>query len=402
MITLLIFIAVLMVLVLSHEFGHFIAARKNGVTVHEFGFGFPPRLGGILVMHRENDDASLPARRYRLVLGSQEPTELIPEPGYRLGTLYSLNLLPLGGFVKIKGENSLDGELTAPDSFVTKKIWQKTLILAAGVIMNVLVAYVCITAGLIAGLPQEVSSWQDVSNVEDRAVEILAVSPDRPAATAGIQPGDRILAIDSIANPRLQEVQDYTAVHAGKPIKLDIERAGVRLSLTATPTVAPGAERATFGVSISELGTVHYPWYKALGEAAKTTVLGLRDIFVGLYVLVRDIVTGKGAPAGVAGPVGIAKMTGQVADLGFIYLVQFTALLSLNLAALNILPIPALDGGRLLFVFISAVLRRPVTPKYEQMAHVIGFGALLVLVAIVTAKDINLLGRLGQLWQAIF
>ncbi len=143
------------------------------------------------------------------------------------------------------------------------------------------------------------------------------------------------------------------------------------------------------GIAITEVGTIRYPWYQAFGEGVKTTGNALRQIVLGFYHLLHDIFIGRGVGAAVSGPVGVAVMTGEVARMGFTYLIQFVAILSLNLAVLNILPIPALDGGRLLFVVLSVILRRPVKARVEELAHVIGFAALMILVVVVTVKDIG-------------
>jgi regulator of sigma E protease len=194
-------------------------------------------------------------------------------------------------------------------------------------------------------------------------------------------------------------MQQYVSEHATEKIPLTVSRNGETITKELQPVVLEDSKTAGFGVGIVELGVVRYPWYKALGEGFITTFVFLKEILVGFYALIKGLVSGAGVGAGVAGPVGVAKMTGQVARLGFIYLMQFTALLSLNLAVLNILPIPALDGGRLLFVIIGKIIRRPVTPKIEQITHAIGFVLLMILVVLVTARDVNLVGYISRLWS---
>jgi regulator of sigma E protease len=167
--TIIIFIAVLAVLVLSHEWGHFYAARRNGIRVDEFGFGFPPRLGGVRLLRRKpGADQKLPAKKWEWILGSKEITEEVRDENYEYGTLYSFNLLPLGGFVKIKGENATENGGNDADSFATKKAWQKALVLCAGVGMNVVVAIVLITAGMLLGAPQDISNLKNVDDAPDR------------------------------------------------------------------------------------------------------------------------------------------------------------------------------------------------------------------------------------------
>lgn len=402
--TILIFVAVLMVLVLTHEWGHFVTARKNGIRVDEFGFGFPPRLGGILVLNKNADaPAVLPKRKYRFIIGNIENTLFVPETNYTVGTLYSINLLPLGGFVKIKGENSIDEHAKDPDSFATKKFWQKAAVLVAGVVMNILTAWVLITIGMLTGLPQDVGQLSDVSAVQNRRIEILEVLPGKPAEIAGLKAGDALVKVGPLVRPRITEMQDYIDKQQGKKIPVSFERNGALLTSTVASVLNTSTGRGGLGIGIVETGVVHYPWYTAIYKGFTNTFEILWAILGGFGSLIKSLVTGHGlGGAGISGPVGVAKMTGQVAHLGFIYLLQFMAVLSLNLAVLNILPIPALDGGRLLFVIIEKIIGRTVEPKYEQMAHLIGFGLLMLLVVIVTARDVNLLGLLTNLWHRVF
>lgn len=401
--TILIFIAVLMVLVLTHEWGHFFTARRNGIKVHEFGFGFPPRLGGMLVLNKNADaPTDLPTRKYRFILGNAETTLFVPEEHYTVGTLYSLNLLPLGGFVKIKGENSIDEHANDPDSFAQKKTWQKALVLTAGVIMNVLTGWILISIGMAAGLPQDVGSLADVSHVTDRKIEILDVLPGRPAEIAGLKSGDVVRKVDKLENPRIKEMQNYVDKAQGKLVNLTIERDGAIIVKNVASVFNSSTGKSGFGIGILEVGTIRYPWHQALYKGLINTGLSIKAIFGGFGTLITNLFSGNGVGEAVSGPIGVAKMTGQVAKLGWIYLLQFTAVLSLNLAVLNILPIPALDGGRLLFVIIEKIIGRKVEPKYEQLAHTIGFAALMVLVVIVTARDIHLGTLLTTTWKKFF
>lgn len=416
--TIIIFVAVLAVLVLSHEWGHFFVARKNGIGVDEFGFGFPPRLFGFRILRKHKAvqkaekefGAKKPwsekyvgqEKRWQFVWGSKEPAPLVDASDWEVGTLYSINLLPLGGFVKIKGENSSDEQAKDKDSFFMKKAWQKAAVLCAGVGMNIVVAFVLITLGMMIGLPQDVSSLSDVSRVQNRKIEILEVVKDRPAEKAGVEAGDAIIRLDALDHPRLTELQSYVDQHQDAAIMVTLERGGEIITKQIQPTVSPDTGKAGFGVGIIETGMVRYPWYEAIYKGFITTFELLWAIMVGFYTLILNLVTGHGVGAEVSGPVGVAKMTGQVARMGIIYLIQFTAMLSLNLAVLNILPIPALDGGRLLFVIIGKIMRRPVTPKIEQWAHVIGFMLLMLVVILATGRDLNAGLWLAGLWHKVF
>ena len=383
MASLLYFLAVLAVLVISHEFGHFIAAKKTGMGVHEFGFGFPPRFLGIQFKKK---NTLLPIGKklsWRFVWGNRDLNENDEE----YGTVYSLNWLPLGGFVKIKGENG--DEENAPDSFAAKKYWQKSLVLCAGVIMNVLLAMVLLTAGYMVGLPQTIDNMSDVSQIADRRIEILQTIPGKPAEQAGIQAGDVILQVGDLQNPRLKELQNYVDEHKSETLLVRIKRNNDILEKQIKPAVYSDTGKGGFGIAIAEMGTIRYGFFKSIWEGIKATFWYLKEIIIAFYLLIKGLFAGNGAGDAVSGPVGVAVMTGRVAKMGWIYLIQFAAMLSLNLAVFNILPIPALDGGRLLFVTINKLRGKAVSQKVENIFHTVGFALLMLLVIVVTVRDIN-------------
>lgn len=418
MYSLLLFIVVLAILVLSHEFGHFVAAKKTGMKVEEFGFGFPPRLFGIQFLKEkkiekiaevetvEVKDELLPTadggeilketitdtikeydtvkekRTWRFVWGNRA----LNETDENYGTVYSLNWLPLGGFVKIKGENGDDA--SDPKSFAAKKPWQKAVVLFAGVAMNVILAAVLLSLGYLIGLPQTVDQMDDVSQVRERRIEILGVLPGKPAEAAGILAGDVVLQVGDLANPRLQALQDYVNNQKDKEILLRVQRGEQTIEKSIKPALYSDTGKAGFGISIAEIGTVKYSFFKAIYHGVVATGLYLKEITVAFYYLISGLVSGVGVGEAVSGPVGIAVLTGRVARLGIIYLIQFTAMLSLNLAIFNILPIPALDGGRLLFLAIAAIRRKPISQKVEQIFHTVGFALLMLLVLVVTVRDL--------------
>lgn len=422
MITLLIFIAILAVLVISHEFGHFVVARLSGMKVYEFGFGFPPRLFGIQILKtkkqkslgeaQETDikitDVKLAdgteivketitenvqelkqkkIKKLRFVWGGKDPVPQEGDSQLEHGTVYSFNLIPLGGFVKIKGE---DGGEVGPDSFGSRPAWQRALTLVAGVAMNVVLAAVLLSIGFMFGMPQAVDDSN--TNVKDRHVAIVQVIPGKPADLAGIKPGDFIEKIDNINSPSLKQMQEYVNANKDKNIQVVVNRNGQLITKEIRPFVYQDTGKAGLGVGIEDVGLVSYPWYKALYYGIITTGIYIKAIVLAFYILIKGLFAGAPVGEALSGPVGIAVMTGQVAKLGFAYLLNFTALLSINLAIINILPIPALDGGRLLFLGISKIIRRPVTPKIEQLAHALGFFLLMLLVVIITVKDIGTFG----------
>ena len=394
MITVLIFVAVLFILVISHELGHFVAARKSGMKVYEFGFGFPPRLFGIqqVVDQAGKKKWKIIWRTKREQLGqdtaSQQETNV--------GTLYSINLLPLGGFVKIKGE---DGEEAGPDSFAAQGFWKRAITLFAGVGMNIVLAFVLLSIGFMMGAPGAVDSLPAGSKVENSHLEIMEAMPGRPAAAAGLQTGDIIVSLDELQNPSVKEMQEYVDANKNKEIKVIIQRGDEVLEKNIKPFVYEDTGKGGLGVALIEVGTVSYPWYKAIYYGFIMTGLYLKEIVLSFYYLIAQLVAGTPVGESLSGPVGIAVMTGKVAKMGFNYLLNFMALLSLNLAVINILPIPALDGGRLLFLIISKIKGKPITQKYEQLAHGIGFFVLISLVILITVKD---LGKFKGLFSGLF
>lgn len=356
MLTLIAFIAVLAILVLAHEWGHFTAARRLGIAVEEFGVGFPPRLTSFL----------------------------------RGSTRYSINLLPLGGFVKLKGEGGEAREEL--DSFAAQKPWRRAVVLVAGVGMNIVTAWVLLSLSLVIGVPTALSD-AEVTHASDVAIQVIGVAPGSPADNAGIITGDSIKKADNVPINRIGELQNYLRGRSGQPVSLTLDRAGQSLSVIATPTILDGsAGQPAIGVSLVHSGMLRYPWYTAVARGAQDTWNLTGQILSAFGHLFRDLIIRGSVPQDIAGPVGIAVLTGQVVELGFIYLLQFTALLSLNLAIINIFPFPALDGGRLLFVVLEKLRRKPVSQRVEGLAHQIGFSILIALVLIVTYRDIVRLG----------
>lgn len=385
MFTLFIFVSVLAVLVLSHEFGHFIVARKNGIRVEEFGFGFPPRVCGV---RRYKVDGKT---RWEWVWGHPKTEhDSLEKP-----TLYSFNIIPLGGFVRIKGENAAESGAHDTDSFTTKKTWQKSAVLVAGVGMNILVAAILLSVGYMVGMPQEVTPGKVLQNPH---VEIVQVMPDMPAGKAGLLPGDTLSHPDGTLFTTVTAFQEYVQANAYVALEIVVIRDGVAILHNVQPTVLAETGKKGIGVALAEVGLAKYPWYQAIYYGCIGTFLYLKEIIFAFFLLFKGLFTGAGVGDTVSGPVGVAVLTGQVARMGVIYLLQFTAMLSLNLAVLNILPIPALDGGRLFFVLLSKVLRRPITPRIEQTIHAVGFLLLMLLVVVVTVKDIGTFKGLFITW----
>ncbi len=366
--TILIFIIILGILVFVHEFGHFIVAKKSGMQVEEFGFGFPPRIVGI-----QKIDG-----KWKWVWGHKQGLD-----GSK--TVYSINAIPLGGFVRILGENN--GNAEHPGSFINKGFWPRFLTLVAGVVMNVILAWVLLSVGFGIGLPVAVSSMTDVPKnavFTGQQIAILEVVKDLPADKAGIKTNDVVLSIDNKQFASVPEIQSYIKEHAGAPVEFSLLRQKQNVKVSVTPSINPPQGEGPTGIALSLVGKLKYPWYLAVVKGGETTISGLKNIISGLYGL---IVSHTGFSS-LGGPVKIAKLTGEVAGMGFIYLVQFTAFLSLNLAVLNILPFPALDGGRVVFLLIEKIRRKKNNQKIEQIVNVAGFVFLLLLMVAVTINDV--------------
>lgn len=388
MFTLIIFIAVLVVLVLSHEFGHFLVARLCGIKVDEFGFGFPPRLIGIRRV-------TFGGKGSWEIIWSRHQLEKTLE--HHTGTIYSINLIPLGGFVKIKGENADLESANDPDSFSSKKIWQKASVLIAGVFLNFVLAAALLSVGYMIGMPAVGDEVGPNSNLL-----ISDVMSGKPADSAGLVAGDKIIKINNLEHLSVQEFQSYLNSHKEEKISFTIEREGNIIVKDIQPA-SLGFDRFGIGVAILPVGNIKYPWYQAIYEGFFSAGKYLGMIFAGLWTLLMGLFSGAGVGDAVAGPVGVAILTGEAARLGFVYLLQLTALLSLNLAAVNILPIPALDGGRLFFVLWGGIFRRPVAPQIEQVIHTVGFLLLMFIIIMVTAKDISYFsGAIASGWNNFF
>lgn len=366
LLTILIFVIVLGLLVFVHEAGHFLVAKRSGMEVHEFGFGFPPRLFGF-----QKVDG-----KWRAV-GRRQKTE-------STNTIYSINWIPLGGFVKILGENN--DEENNPKSFVNRNFWPRLFTLAAGVLMNVVLAWILLSLGFAAGLPvaTDGESLPKGATLTEQRVAIVDLVPDSPATKAGLQPGDTILKLNGQELGSLDEVRKFIYDHKGQKIVFDVKRLDNFVTAEVQSEANPPSNSGPTGVGLATVGELRLPWYRAFWQGAVTTFTQLKAIVVGLVGLFSS---GQGFQ-NIGGPVKIAQLTGQVARIGFIPLLQFVAFLSLNLALLNSLPIPALDGGRMLFLVIEKIRGKRNNPQWEQTANAVGFVLLLLLMVVVTARDV--------------
>lgn len=339
--TVLAFLFVLSLLILVHEIGHFVAARRVGIRVVEFGIGWPPRLFS-----------------------------------RRIGeTLYSLNLLPLGGFVRMFGE--FGG--AEPGSFISKRPAERAVVILAGVAMNILIAPVLFTIAFMLGVPEYTGR-----------IFVQEVVAESPAAAVGLLPGDRILAINDVAVTSLAHVREHVGgAEPGDAIRLSIEREGSQQTVRVVPDYNQQIERFAIGIVLMPEHTIkHYwPW-----EAAWRGIARTGEMFAIIGLGVASLIQGT-EEADILGPVGIASLTGQVARAGFSRLLTFTGFLSINLAIINLLPFPGLDGARFVFTVVEMVRGRPINPKREAAINFAGMVILLALIVLITYRDImRLLG----------
>lgn len=359
--SIIIFIVVLAILIFVHELGHFIVAKKSGIKVSEFGIGFPPKLW------------------------SKQKGE----------TLYSVNAIPFGGYVKIFGENPDEESIAGPEkerSFVNKPRYIQALVLVAGVFFNVLFAWMLISAGYMIGLPTpESHAGQGI--VDDAQLVITSVSPSSPAYEAGLKVGDVVreavseqkYALDELSP---QALSNFIEAHGKDGVTLGISRGQevVSVDVVGREGVVPG--RIAIGISMDKIGILRLPVHLAIYEGGLDTVRLTYATVVSLFTFIGQVFIGQGDLSQITGPVGIVSLVGDVTTLGFVYLLSFTAIISINLAVINLMPFPALDGGRLLFVAIEAIRRKAISPKVANALNGIGFALLILLMIVVTVKDI--------------
>ena len=350
-ISIIVFILIIGLLVLVHETGHFIVARIFGITVEEFAIGFPPRLFTFK----------------------------------KKGTLYSINLIPLGGYVKLLGES---GESKDHRAFVNKPAGKRLLVIVAGVIMNILLAIVLFSIGYQIGMTPMQLDPKTLGGDHKPIIIVANVVADSPAKIAGLESGDKILEINSNDNSEknnissVSQVQETTKKYKGSKVEIVIER-----DRTTKIIVASLDNSSTpLGVALVETATVKLGFLASIKAAFSETARAAGLIFV--FVIKNFIVHGEVAKE-IAGPVGIYSLTSQAIKLGFSFIIQLTAILSVNLAVLNILPFPALDGGRGLFILLEGIFKKKVIrDQVEATIHTIGFILLILALLALTVKDI--------------
>ena len=332
-------------LILGHEAGHFIVAKLCGMKVHEFGFGFPPRI-------------------FAWSMGETE---------------YSLNWLPLGGFVRIAGENGefglqdQDQDPVSPEEkaryFSSHTALRRMAVLFAGITMNLLLGWLFFSIVFAVGTPP--------------ALLIQDVQAGSPAAVAGIEAGDILVGYS-----KADDFIAYTSAHRGEPISVPVKRGGVAKEITVTPRSVSAPGEGAVGVLLAEVGESPRPIFTALWDGWQRMLLSTRAVAMGLYSLLADLVVRHSVSADVSGPVGIFSIAHKTGEMGLGYFLELLGLISVNLAVLNLIPFPALDGGRILLVLIEKIRRRSLPIKFELWVNGVGFAVLLLAILLLTFRDV--------------
>ena len=338
MLTILACIFVFGILVTVHEFGHFITAKLTGMKVEEFSIGFGPKI----YQHQEGE------------------------------TLYSLRMLPLGGYNKIAGMDPEDPE-DLERGFNSKPVASRMLVILAGSLMNFILP-VLIFFGIFLAYGMEVPQNTPV---------LGQIVEGYPAAQSGLKEGDRVLSINGQPVSQWPDIRTRLADAGTKPVPFEIQRGKEKMTVSVTPVLNPETGKPFIGV-VSSLKKVQLtPW-----QAAVSSVTATKNIIKNMYASLYHMVTGK-TKAELSGPVGVAKMAGQVAHKGFDMLLQFTAMLSLNLAIINLLPLPALDGGHFLILLIEAITGHKLGKTAMQNIQKVGVAMILAITIFATFKDLT-------------
>lgn len=353
-----IFLVILVILIMGHEAGHFIVAKLSGMKVPEFGLGFPPKLWGKKIGDTE----------------------------------YTINALPFGGFVKIFGED--DAGSDDPRAFARRPKLLQAATLAAGPFANIVLALVFSTVAFMVGIPALVDTPADAARIKNPHVLLLDIIPESPAAVAGLKAGDRVLALESNGVQTLvdEPIDISTVVRDSKgSVTFTVLNAGVERSVVVTPkagidTTEP--EKRAVGVAPALVGTLSLPLHEAFVRGIVDTIEKTQQIFLGLVSLIVSAFTFSADISNVAGPVGIVSLVGDASGFGLGSILALAGLISINLAIVNLLPFPALDGGRLFLLLIETLTRRRIPSKISDSLNIGGFVVLILLMLAVTANDI--------------
>lgn len=361
--TIVVFFIVLAVLVLVHECGHFLFAKKFGIRVDEFGLGFPPKIWG---------------KKY----GETE---------------YTLNWIPFGGFVRIFGENPDDASISGPDkarAMGHKARWKQAIVLFGGIFFNFLFAWLLVSMAYALGTTASRESYARYSEyITGSHTMIVSVNQDSPAMKLDIRPGSIITGITSkdinISEEELTIPVIKDVISRGNLVSLTYKNGKTERTVDVQPEKGIIADTYAIGIAMQEnVGTMKLPLHNAVWEGGKFTLYMIQGVFVGLYELIAGFIHGSPDLSAVSGPLGIANMVGDSVQLGFAQLLMFTALISVNLGVINLVPFPALDGGRLFVLLIESIKRSPLKVQAINTMNTIGFIVLLMIMLLVTLKDV--------------
>lgn len=396
----------LALLILGHEAGHFFFAKLFKVQVDEFGFGFPPRMFGIrrykgkvLVPVGEESEESVEIdeengvvvekiveesreidvleteTRWKFFWGKERAEESLD--GMKGGTIYSINWLPFGGFVRIPGENDLfdetdENKLTEEQKaklLTSQPVWKRSLIVLAGVIANFFIGWLVISAVFMAGVPPK--------------VVVMDVEKGSPAETAGFKADDLVLNYT-----KSQDLINFINTNKGKEISITVLRGSTEQALKVTPRKTVESGKGAVGIYLNDSGIPKEGFFSAIGSGLTQAWGILKDTAAAFWGVLKSIFINRMVPQDVMGPVGIVSFAVTSGKLGIIYFLQLLAIISLNLAVINLIPFPALDGGRFLFLLIEKIKGSPLPRSLEAWINGIGFALLILLMAVVTVRDI--------------
>ncbi len=349
----------LSVLILGHEWGHFFAAKKFGLKVDEFGFGFPPKIFAWRSRRKIKEGETL-----RQAQGETE---------------YSLNWLPFGGFVKIAGENDrISGDSDKLQDlppaekrriFLFQPAWKRAVIILAGIFVNLIIGWFLFSVVFLVGTP--------------KALILTAVQPGSPAEAVGIKANDILEGYtdsDTFVN--------FVNANRGKEIEVSVLRGSEKLKFKVVPRVSVKPEEGALGVGIAPAGADPQGFFKSFWYGLEQTGLIAAGTVKGFYILLKGLVINGRLSSDVTGPVGIFTIASQIGKIGWAYLINLLALISVNLAVINLIPFPALDGGRFFLILIEKIKGSPVPVKLEAVINGVGFALLLALMVVITARDL--------------
>lgn len=351
-----IFLFSLTILVFVHELGHFLSAKFFGIRVDEFAIGFPPRL----------------------------LSKKIGE------TVYSVNLIPFGGYVKIWGEDIEENVVLNEEekkrnlSYASK--WKQAVVLLSGITFNIVFAWILISISLNLGL-FSVQKENSLIKIDNPSIMIISILDGSPAEKAGLKVGDKILAIDSQEIKTVKEVQDI--ISSQEKNVFYFERLGERYNKEIIAEDGFVEGKKAVGISMEAVGVAKYGFFESFYYGAKLIFTELINITIGLKNFIINIFSsGRQAFNSVSGPVGLAKMSGEAMTFGVSYFLSFVSFISLNLAIINLVPFPALDGGRVFFLIIESIIRRKIKPIIFNSLNGVGFLLLMALMVAITIKDV--------------